>query len=145
MRIAPHSREPRSVAASFPSYPPDNHHSWDDVDRRRKGCMKWGDILGGADDVHVRQCSDWLIGLFASMCVTSRLCIGCIQHLHITTLQACTWESPHTVNGLLNIMSQIVTRRPASDDRTARAANFRRRRTLIDGYLESPFPTACLL
>ena len=43
------------------------------------------------------------------------------------------------------------TRRPASADRTARAANFRwdleatYRRTLIDGYLESPFPTACLL
>ena len=42
-----------------------------------------------------------------------------------------------------------VTRRPASDDRTARrqfqAGLKRRRRTLIDGYLESPFPTACLL
>ena len=44
-----------------------------------------------------------------------------------------------------------VTRRPASADRTARAANFsrggtyRQSRTLIDGYLESPFPTARLL
>ena len=40
-----------------------------------------------------------------------------------------------------------TTRRPASAHRTARAANYRRnlegRRTLIDGYLESPFPTAC--
>jgi len=45
----------------------------------------------------------------------------------------------------------IKTRMPASADRTARAANFsrggtyRRPRTLTDGYLESPFPTACLL
>jgi len=47
-------------------------------------------------------------------------------------------------------MLTIDTRRPAFADRTARAANFRRDleatyRTLIDGYLESPFPTACLL
>jgi len=46
-------------------------------------------------------------------------------------------------------MFAVITRRPASADRTARADNFRRdlrrRRTLIDGYLESPFPTACLL
>ena len=39
----------------------------------------------------------------------------------------------------------LSTRRPASADRTARAANYRRRITLIDGYLERPFPTACLL
>jgi len=47
-------------------------------------------------------------------------------------------------------MFAVITRRPASADRTVRDANFRREleatyRTLIDGYLESPFPTACLL
>ena len=43
-----------------------------------------------------------------------------------------------------NLRRRDKTRRPASADRTARAANYiEGRRTLIDGYLESSFPTAC--
>ena len=44
---------------------------------------------------------------------------------------------------------RITTTRPASADRTARRQFQAGLRgdvwTLIDGYLESPFPTACLL
>ena len=50
-------REPRSVAASFPSYPPNNHHSSDDVYwQGRSGscvtlssiCMPFGVRRGGS-------------------------------------------------------------------------------------------------
>jgi len=56
----------------------------------------------------------------------------------------------YRLKGTLCVQCELVQEGTASADRTARAANFRRDlkatyRTLIDGYLESPFPTACLL
>ena len=90
-------------------------------------------------------------GLSTNLVCMSEMCCmllaentGRKDHHFGTIAQLC-----RAVSLQLRHVSTIGTRRPASADRTVRAANFRRdlerRRTLINGYLESPFPTARLL